>query len=536
MSTGLASLAEPVGIGPTWTRTESGWLLPERTLGWSALQWTATFLRQPDGPEAGQPWRYTDEQARFVLWWYAVDDRGRFVFRRGMLRRMKGWGKDPVGATLCALELVGPCRFGGWDAAGDPVAVPHSSPWVITAAVSMDQTKNTMRLFPGLFTEDAIDEFGIDIGKEIIYTGRGILEAVTSSPRALEGKRTTFSLKNENHHWLATNDGLAMSEVISRNNTKARGGDARDLAISNAHNPGEGSDAELDYEAYLSSLTGRGGADVLYDSIEAPDGIDIADPEQVRQGLIAARGDSKWLDLDRHVAEILDPRTREGMSRRFYFNQVVAGDDVWLKRAVWDNLKRVRVVPPWVPIAIGFDGADSDDWTALRCETQDGYQFTPTFELTGKPMIWDPSQHDGYTPRGEVNAAVAELFRRYRVVLFYADPPYWQSEIDDWSARYGERVVQRWATWRPRQMAEALERFRTDVIAGLLSHDGCPITSRHVGNAHMDLRPQGVLIRKDKPISRNKIDAVMSSALAREAAFDATAKGLWPRAAYAYSA
>lgn len=520
MTTALGSLAEPVRIGPTG--------LPQRTLGWQVLAWTADRLRQPDGPEAGAPWRYTDEQARFVLWWYAVDEAGRFVYRRGMLRRLKGWGKDPVGATLCAVELCGPCRFGGFDAAGEPVAVEHPSPWVITAAVSLDQTKNTMRLFPGLFTDDALDEYRIDIGKEIIYTARGMLEAVTSSPRALEGKRTTFSLKNETHHWLAANDGLAMSEVIARNITKARGGDARALAISNAHNPGEGSDAELDYDAHLAGMTGRGVNDFLYDSIEAPPGIDIDNPEQVRDGLIAARGNSVWLDLDRHVAEILDPRTREGMARRFYLNQVVAGDDVWLERRDWDALAARRDVPDGTSICLGFDGSDTDDWTALRAETADGYQFTPAFP-DGKPMIWDPAQHDGYTPRGEVTAAVNAVFARFKVVRFYCDPPFWQSEIDAWAARHGDKIVVRWATYRTRQMAEALERFRTDVLAAQMSHDGCPITSKHVENAHADHRPQGMLIRKDRAISRNKIDAVMSSALAHEAALDATAAGEWPR-------
>lgn len=521
MSTALPSGPEPVRIGPAG--------IPLHTLGWSALQWTAKYLRQPDGPDAGKPWRYTPEQARFVLWWYAIDERGRFVYRRGMLRRLKGWGKDPVGSTLCANELCGVCRFGGFDAAGDPVAIPHPSPWVITAAVSLDQTKNTMRLFPSLFSDEAIDEYGIDIGKEIIYTRRGMLEAVTSSPRALEGKRTTFSLKNETHHWLENNDGLAMADVIARNNTKARGGDARSLAISNAHNPGEGSDAELDYDAYLASLTGRGPADFLYDSIEAPDGIDIEDAEQVRAGLVAARGDSTWLDLDRHVAEILDPRTGEGMARRFYFNQIVAGDDVWLRRSDWDRLAEPYEVPDGAAVVLGFDGSDSDDWTALRAETADGYQFTPRF-ADGKLMIWDPAQHGGYAPRGEVNAAVAELAGRYRLVRMYCDPPYWQSEIDEWASRYGEKTVVRWSTYRTRQMAEALERFRTDVHAAKLSHDGCPITSKHVENAHAEHRPQGVLIRKDRPISRNKIDAVMSSALAHEAALDVTAAKLWPKA------
>jgi hypothetical protein len=515
----VTSLAEPVRLGPQG--------LPTLTLGWAALQWSADFLRQPDGPDAGNPWRYTKEQARFILWWYAVDLQGRFVYRRGMLRRLKGWGKDPVGAALCATELCGPCRFGGWDGQGQPVAIVHPSPWVVTAAVSLDQTKNTMRLFPGLFSDDAIDAYGIDLGKEIIYTRRGMLEAVTSSPRALEGKRTTFSLKNETHHWLEANDGLAMSDVISRNLTKARGGDARALSISNAHNPGEGSDAEADYDAFLAMQTGRGAGDFLYDSLEAPAGIDITNADHVRQGLIAARGDSVWLDLDRHVAEILDPRTREGMSRRFYLNQVVAGDDVWMARQAWDEQASPREVADGTPVTVGFDGSDTDDWTALRCETQDGYQFTPRFP-DGKPMIWDPAQHGGYIPRAEVNAAVDHLFNVFRVARMYADPPYFQSEIDEWASRYGDKRVLRWATYRPRPMADALERFRTDVLSKLLTHDGCPVTSKHVENAHADHRPQGVLIRKDRTISKNKIDSVMSSTISHEAAFDVTAAKLWP--------
>jgi hypothetical protein len=75
---------------------------------------------------------------------------------------------------------------------------------VLTAAVAKDQTRNTMTLFPGLFSDAAIDDYSIDLGKEIIYAhqGRCRLEAVTSSPRALEGPRSTFTLKNETQHWL----------------------------------------------------------------------------------------------------------------------------------------------------------------------------------------------------------------------------------------------------------------------------------------------------------------------------------------------
>lgn len=78
------TLAEPIRLGPTD--------IPARTLGWQALAWTAEYLRQPDGPDAGGPWNFTNEQARFLLNWFAVDEYGRFVYRRGMLRRLKGWG------------------------------------------------------------------------------------------------------------------------------------------------------------------------------------------------------------------------------------------------------------------------------------------------------------------------------------------------------------------------------------------------------------------------------------------------------------
>jgi hypothetical protein len=78
--------------------------------------------------------------------------------------------------------------------------------------------------FPSLFPGQVIETYQIDLGEEIIYDQRGlaILEAVTSSPRAMEGKQTTFSLKNETHHWLENNDGIAMSDVIERDLVKAR--------------------------------------------------------------------------------------------------------------------------------------------------------------------------------------------------------------------------------------------------------------------------------------------------------------------------
>jgi hypothetical protein len=80
-------------IGPTWRRLRTGgWYLPKHSLGWGVINWLAANLLQPGGPRAGKPFLPTLEQARFLVWWYAVDERGRFVYRSGLLRRLKGWG------------------------------------------------------------------------------------------------------------------------------------------------------------------------------------------------------------------------------------------------------------------------------------------------------------------------------------------------------------------------------------------------------------------------------------------------------------
>lgn len=67
---------------------------PAHSLAPVVARWARQQLRQPDGPEAGTRWRFTLEQARFLLWWYAIDDEGRWIYRRGTLRRMKGWGEE----------------------------------------------------------------------------------------------------------------------------------------------------------------------------------------------------------------------------------------------------------------------------------------------------------------------------------------------------------------------------------------------------------------------------------------------------------
>jgi len=493
-----------------------------RTLGDEVLGWTAEYLLQPDGPNAGQPWKFTREQARFMLNWYAIDDQGRFIYRYGMLRRMKGWGKDPVGAALCCIEFVGPCRFGGWD--GDkPLVIPHPSSWIQTAAVSKEQTRNTMTLFPGMISPKAQQEYGIDIGKEIIYADRGRrrIEAVTSSPRALEGGRATFILKNETHHWLGPNEGHEMSKVIARNAAKARDASSRVLAISNAHAPGEDSDAQHDLEALQLNPSG-----ILYDCLEAPV-TDLDDDASLRAGLDAARGDSVWLDVDRLMAEIRDPRTTPAMARRFYLNQIVAEEDKPFNRERWLELtKPGYLVPPHALITLGFDGSLTRDHTALiGTEIATGHQWVVGY--------WDPQDSGGEIPFMEVDQTVEDAYAQWDVWRMYADPYKWGAYLSKWAGKYGSQRVVSWATTMYRKMAHAIAQYATAIIAGDLTHDGDPRFTAAILNAHKHMlgfrNDDGELMyvmQKERPDSPLKIDAGVAAVLSRQAQQDAITSGV----------
>lgn len=83
--------------------------LPKYTLGYEALAFAAKYLRHVDGDRAGERWVFTPRQARWILWWYSVDENGDWLYGQGS-RRL---GKGPIAHT----ELVPTPQ--GWKKHGD---------------------------------------------------------------------------------------------------------------------------------------------------------------------------------------------------------------------------------------------------------------------------------------------------------------------------------------------------------------------------------------------------------------------------------
>lgn len=533
----IASL-EHIFIGPTWQKAPSGkWALPKRTLGWQIAAWCAEYLLHLDG--TGKPFRFTLEQLRFVLWWYAVDESGRFVYRKGVLQRMKGWGKDPLLAVLCLVEFVGPCRVGGWDPSGDPIAVPVPSAWVQVTAVNQAQTVNTMALIPTLMSDRLKATYDIKPGAELMRAlgGKNRLVAVTSSYRSLEGGRTTFTLLNETHHWVTGNGGIKMYETIDGNATKSKGGTGRYLAITNAYLPGEDSVAERMREAWQRIRDGRA-ADVgfLYDSIEAHPSTPLT-PDALRAVIPIIRGDAVWLDIDSIIQSVLDTTMAPSRSRRMWLNQIVAEEDALYGPEHWKAIERPdATLSPGDEIVLGFDGGKTDDATALvAVRVKDMTAFVLCLEEKPDGPLGDGWQVD----RFKVDGAVREAFRLYGVQAFYADVALWESYLDDWAQEFGEQLVVKASerhsiAWDMRssvqKVVRAHERLMQAIFDKKLGFDGDADLRRHALNARRRTdNNYGVSFGKESRESPRKVDAYAALMLAHEALHDLRTRGKQPQ-------
>ncbi|UJQ86626.1 terminase large subunit [Streptomyces phage Unstoppable] len=520
---------EPTYIGPTWKKDAFGqWVLPKHTLGWQIAGWCAQWLKAEDGG----PWKFTKEQLRFVLHWYAVDETGRFINRKGVLQRLKGWGKDPLLAVLCLVELVGPSRFSHWDENGDPVGEPHPQAWVQVTAVNQSQTTNTMSLIPSLMSDAFKAHFDIKDGAVLIRAngGKQRLEAVTSSYRALEGKRTTFTLLNETHHWVSGNNGHKMYETIDGNATKK---DSRYLAITNAYLPGEDSVAERMRESFEKILEGRA-LDVgfMYDSLEAHPKTPLS-PEALKVVIPKIRGDAVWLRVESIIQSVLDTTIAPSRSRRMWLNQIVAEEDALYGPAEWDALGNEKLIlQPGDEIVLGFDGGKTHDATALvAIRVRDMAAFL--LGLWEKP---DGPQGDNWeVPRWEVDSEVHSAFKQFKVQAFYADVALWESYISEWSETYGDSLVVKSPVGRDaigfdmrsslKLVTMAHERLMRSIFDGKLAHDGDRSLRRHALNARRRTNNYGVSFGKESRESPRKIDAYAALMLAHEALYDLRARG-----------
>lgn len=532
------------------------------TLGYEVIDWITATLAAPDRHEY-EPFRPYLEQEDFILRFYELDPvTGRRRFARGLLGRSRGWGKSPLLAALACVEALGPVVPDGWDAAGQPVGKPWSlvrTPLIHIAAVSEQQTRNTWTpLLEMLRDGPATDEYpGLEPMDSFVALPRGRIEQVTASARTIKGARALFAVLDQTEEWVPSNGGPNLASKMRVNAAKVGG---TTVESPNAFRPGDGSVAESSANYYRAMIEGRLKHDssLLYDHREAPGETDLDEFASLMRGLRVAYGDSSahpdgcvihepacppgHVDLDRLIVTIRDPDQDAEETQSDFLNQITATADAWLSQPEWKAASADPDRPALTKgdvIVLGFDGSrgrakGKPDATALiGCRVSDGLTFQLWLgEADDKPKTWA----DWVPNIVELEATIADTFRHYTVVAFFADPGRdWRSHVNKWEAMYGSQLVVKstrehpiewWMTGGRAGLVErAVEQCEGAIHNRDLQHDDSAGLTRHVLNARRRLSHGRLALGKESPSSAKKIDAAVAMVLAWQARLAAVAAG-----------
>ncbi|MGP5578654.1 hypothetical protein [Corynebacterium flavescens] len=503
---------------------------PFPSLGWQVAAWIESHCVIPDQDRKGEPYLLTPEMIRFLVSYYRIRPNARadgqewknaFSFTKAMLVRPQKWGKGPLTAAMTCAEARGPVVFAGWDAAGQPVGRPWTTPKIQITATSEDQTANVFKQLLPMIQEGPLADEIPDTGQTRINLpgGDGFIEPVTASANSRLGQPITFAVQDETQLWVKSNSGWKLGDNQERGLTGMGG---RSVQTTNCWDPADESFAQLTYES--------GDPNLLVDYNKPPSNLRYTRKEDREKIHKHVYGDSWWVNLDR-IERDAQARIKKdpGQAERFYGNRIIYGRGRWIPEQTWESAERdVDIPEDGEQICLGFDGSESNDWSALIGITMDGTVFVPTYGPDFLPCVWNPEDFDGHIPRGEVHAAVDELMSRYRVVRFYCDPFDWRSEIAEWANRYPQSLTAEWATNSDRKIHPQLMQFETDISTGVVGYIRSKLLSTHVANARRVART-GQRYTIGKASERQKIDAAMSMILSHAARHDAIQAGWRPR-------
>jgi hypothetical protein len=523
------------------------------SIGGVACDFIESELVHGPGPVSGKSIELTPEEQRFIFSMYEVHPAepcgrkhcncvvnvGKFRYEWAIYCRMKGSRKSELAAWLTHFELVGPCRFGGWDAAGNPVAV---SIWemggtadIPFAATAEDQAKDTAWSSFHFVAERCSYAHTLDITKDKVtvrQNGAGNARVVTSSSIARDGGRPTFTVEEEAHLWVLP-ELVELDRVLDYNLAKLGSNDPHGLKVSTMFGVGDGSVLESDFKRWEEDPD----SGILLDIRSARDSV--FDPEigkdrplnpkvdaDILLGIQDAKGDAYWLDEYRIFRRF---KRSKDAAIRYWWNKRAVSE----KRAIdpddWAAAESDRAIVPGEPICVGFDGSLYDDSTAVIVSClSDGFQWPALIYYP------DGTEEGVNALRNEVDRVIFDLSCRFKIVRMYCDPPHWGDQIARWQGDYGSSTVVSWWTNRDLAMSWATHRWAEGIATKTWHHAADDDFTKQVVNAHKrstriivdkETGGYGWVPTKERQGSRNKVDACVASVLAYEARVDAIRGG-----------
>lgn len=518
---------------------------PLQTLGFLATDWIEAHCRVPGGVYEGEPlvfngWQLFVTASHYRVFPDAIVDERRllapFVYRRSIVVGPQKCGKSPWGAGWLLFEGVGPSLFAGFAVSGEvyrcsdhgcgcgwsyeylpgeAMGRPRRKSLIGLLAIAETQTNNVYEPLQTMIHSGPLAEFVKVREGYIGLPNRGKIVPLSRAAKSKLGQPLTGGLGDESGLYTADNKVIDTWQTMRRGIAAMQG---RTVELTNPWDPMENSAAQRAFESAQK--------DIFRYYRKPPADLSYANKRDRHKIHLFVYADSPWVDvpgIDAEAAELAE--TDPTQAERFFGNRLVQGLGSYLTTAAWEAAEADVTVPDGTEVSGGFDGSRSGDWSALRLETRDGFRFTPTYGPDSRPTVWRPDEWpEGRIPRGEVNAAVDEIFRRYRVKRFYVDPRHFETQVEAWATEHGDDVVAEWPTNSISRMFPALVRYREDLAEGLTTHSVDAVAKASALAARKVAKPGDKFIL-GKPAEHMKIDVLMADVLAHEAAADARASG-----------
>jgi phage terminase large subunit-like protein len=442
------------------------------------------FVKVPKGTGAGGPFKLRKWQLELVKAMYPPTGARP---RQGLVSLPRGNGKSTLAA---ALALYGLFADGILGASVIVVASDERQ-----ARIVFNTARRMIEMEPRLAEQAKMFQ-----DKIVIPATDSTMSPLPAEPAALQGWDPSLTIVDELH---------VVTEAVWDSMALAAG--KRDQSLTLAiSTPAD----KLDSVMWRLVEYGRNNPDDrTFRLVEyaAPDDCALDDPV-AWAAANPALGD--FLHADALAATL--KTTREEPFRRYRLGQWVGHADAWLPWGVWAERRHpdAQELPDdGTPIVLAFDGSASGDSTALV-----GCTLGETPHLFAV-AIWESPADDPRwrVPRSDVAGMVAAAFDRWDVRELAADPWGWRTELEQWAAEFGDRVVE-WNTAHAGRMAPATDRAYAAISEGRITHDGNETLAAHMGNAVAKRTPMGDLVSKDKRGSTRKIDACVAAIVAHDRA------------------
>jgi phage terminase large subunit-like protein len=473
------------------------------TEGWQVIAWIESHCTYGEGDWAGEPVRLARFQKWLLLHLYELRADGSRRYKRALLEFPKGNGKTPLNAWVGLYEL--------WH---------RRSPVIPVGATAFEQAALLFGDMRACVESSDVLQTRLEAfeDKIVLKDGTGYAGKVAAKGGTNDGKRPSSYCADEIHEMVTAEQKKAY-RVIERGIVKRSSG-----FVFNTTTPGSDLDGLLG-KMHLQGIKtndGEPGGDPRFLFVwygAGPEWEHLDDPVVLAGALRAANPAADlFLDVDEHVAMFgRMPRFEYERYHLGRWTQVLAA---WLPPGAWDgrldhDAAKLRTatspgIRPGSDVVLGFDGSWNGDSTALVACTLNGH-------VLGVVGAWEKPEDarpDWRVPPTEVEAAIRQAFRDYRVRELVYDRRIWHQLFEELEAE-GFPVVE---MPQGMDMLDAAGRFYAAVADGALHHDGDPRLTRHVGNCVGVSTANGVRVQKESKDSTRWIDLAIAAVMAYDSA------------------